>query len=388
MIEAPLPINEHLRLKELYSLELLDTPYEEEFDEIVKIASKICNAPMSIVTLLDSQRQWFKAKYGIENLNMARNMSFCAHTILGDGLMEVPDALDDERFYDNPAVTDSPNIRYYAGMPLVTNRGYKIGALCVIDTKPRNLDAGQLESLETLARQVMRIVELRIKIKQMKELTRVKNKIISIIGHDVRNPLSSIKNILQMIELGLISGDSEEKFLKMASEQVDNTISMVNNLSDWGKLNLVSNTSKEPKLLPLYQITDKCIKGLVLNIDQKNNIVRNETSDEIYTRIDENSLAFILRNLITNANKFTENGTIVIKNNRQTISICDTGVGMTKDQIESLRTQGQVNSTSGTSNEGGTGLGLMLIKEFLNKVKSEMFIDSAVGKGTCIHIKL
>jgi len=387
MIAAPIPANEEKRLQELYSLELLDTPYEEEFDEIVRIASKICNAPMSVVTLLDSQRQWFKAKVGNLGSETKRDVSFCGHAIMGDGIMEIPNALDDERFVDNPLVTNNPNIRFYAGMPLVTQRGYKIGTLCVIDTVPRNLDEDQLESLETLARQVMRIIELRVKVRELNELTNVKNKIISIIGHDVRNPLASVKNILQMKEMGFIKGDDEDRFLKMAQEQVDNTISMVGNLAEWGKLNLTtSNTEIKP--LPLHDITEACIKGLTLNINDKNNVVKNETSKSIFTKIDENSLSFILRNLITNANKFTDGGTITIKNNRQTISVCDTGVGMTKEQIEALRTQGQVSSTAGTSNEGGTGLGLMLIKDFLRKIKSEMFIDSVVDKGTCIHIKL
>ncbi len=387
MVAAPLPANEEIRLQELYNLELLDTPYEEEFDEIVRIASKICNAPMSVVTLLDSQRQWFKAKTGNLGAETPRSVSFCGHAIMGDTIMEIPNALDDERFFDNPLVTETPNIRFYAGMPLVTQRGYKIGTLCVIDTVPRHLDEGQLESLETLARQVMRIIELRVKVRELNELTNVKNKIISIIGHDVRNPLASVKNILQMKEMGFIKGDDEEKFLKMASEQVDNTISMVSNLAEWGRLNLTGHTG-EIRPLPLHAITDGCIKGLTLNIEDKKNTIKNETSENIFTKIDENSLSFILRNLITNANKFTDDGTITIKNNRQTISVCDTGTGMTKAQIETLRTQGQVTSTAGTHNEGGTGLGLMLIKDFLRKIKSEMFIDSEVGKGTCIHIKL
>ncbi|HVX52337.1 MAG TPA: GAF domain-containing protein [Chitinophagaceae bacterium] len=235
MVAAPIPANEEKRLQELYSLELLDTPYEEEFNEIVRIASKICNAPMSIVTLLDSHRQWFKAKVGNLPPETSRSVSFCGHAIMGDGVMEVPNALHDERFYDNPLVTENPNIRFYAGMPLVTQRGYKIGTLCVIDTVPRNLDEDQLESLQTLAKQVMRIIELRVKVRELNELTKVKNKIISIIGHDVRNPLASIKNILQMKEMGFIKGDDEAKFLKMAAEQVDNTISMVSNLAEWGQ---------------------------------------------------------------------------------------------------------------------------------------------------------
>lgn len=387
MIAAPIPANEQKRLQELYSLELLDTSYEEEFDEIVRIASKICNAPMSVVTLLDSQRQWFKAKVGMEEDETGRDVSFCGHAIMGEGVMEIPNALNDERFYDNPLVTGSPSIRFYAGMPLVTQRGYKIGTLCVIDTVPRNLDEDQMESLQTLAKQVMRIIELRVKIRELNEITNVKNKIISIIGHDVRNPLASVKNILDMNAMGFFKGEDQDKFLKMASEQVDNTISMVSNLAEWGRLNLTTQ-GNEIRPLPLRAITDDCIKGLALNIQEKDNKVRNETSETIFTKIDENSLRFILRNLITNANKFTDSGVITIRNNRQKISICDTGIGMTQAQIDSLRNQGQVTSTTGTNNENGTGLGLMLIKDFLRKIKSDMFIDSEVDKGTCIHIKL
>lgn len=387
MIAAPIPANEEKRLQELYSLELLDTPYEEEFDEIVRIASKICNAPMSIVTLLDSQRQWFKAKVGNLPGETGRDVSFCGHAIMGDGIMEIPNALDDERFVDNPLVTSNPNIRFYAGMPLVTQRGYKIGTLCVIDTVPRNLDEDQLESLETLGRQVMRIIDLRVKVRELNELTEVKNKIIGIIGHDVRNPIASIKNILDMREQGYIKKEDEDMFLKMANEQAGNTISMVSNLAEWGKLILAGN-GNEIKPLPLHAITDNCIKGLALNLNDKNNVIKNETAETIFTKIDENSLGFILRNLITNANKFTENGTITIKSNRQMISVCDTGIGMTKAQIDALRNQGQVNSTAGTNNEGGTGLGLMLIKDFLRKIKSDMFIDSEPGKGTCVNVKL
>lgn len=387
MIAAPIPANEQKRLQELYSLELLDTSYEEEFDEIVRIASKICNAPMSVVTLLDSQRQWFKAKVGMEQDETGRDVSFCGHAIMGEGVMEVPNALTDERFHNNPLVTGSPSIRFYAGMPLVTQRGYKIGTLCVIDTVPRNLDEDQMESLQTLAKQVMRIIELRVKLRELNELTNIKNKIISIIGHDVRNPLASVKNILDMNAMGFFKGEDQEKFLKMAAEQVDNTISMVGNLAEWGRLNFTA-VGTEIRPLPLRAITEDCIKGLALNIQEKDNLVKNETSETIFTKIDENSLRFILRNLITNANKFTDSGVITIRNNRQKVSVCDTGIGMTKAQIDSLRNQGQVSSTTGTNNENGTGLGLMLIKDFLHKIKSDMFIDSEVDKGTCIHIKL
>jgi len=386
MVAAPMPVNEQKRLQALYNLELLDTPYEEEFEEIVRIASRICNTPISTVTLIDSSRQWFKSKLGLSDPETGRDVSFCGHAIMDDKIFEVPNALADERFFDNPFVTGMPNIRFYAGMPLVTQRGYKIGTLCVIDRIPRNLDPEQVESLETLARQVMRIIELRVKVKELNELTNVKNKIISIIGHDVRNPLGSVKNILQMREMGYITGKDEDKFLKMAEEQVEHTISMVSNLAEWGRLT-VATQSDDMHMVNLHVLVDDCIKGLALNIEGKNNMVVNQTAESMQTRIEENSLRFILRNLITNANKFTDNGTITIKSNINTVSVCDTGVGMTPEQIQTLQTQGQLNSTAGTNNEGGTGLGLMLIKDFLGKIKCDMLVESAPGKGTCLHIK-
>ena len=120
MIAAPIPADEHLRLRKLYESDLLDTPNETEFDDIVRLASQICQMPISLISLVDANRQWFKAKVGLNVEETGRDISFCGHAISQLDIFEVPDARVDERFHDNPLVTDFPSIRFYAGVPLVT----------------------------------------------------------------------------------------------------------------------------------------------------------------------------------------------------------------------------------------------------------------------------
>ena len=388
MIPAPIPADEIQRLRELYSLELLDTPYEREFDDIVRIASKICNTPISTITLIDSNRQWFKAKIGTEDNNDPRSITFCGHAIMDNKIMVVPNALNDERFFDNPLVTDDPpSIRYYAGMPLVTQSGYKIGSLCVIDRIPRTLDEDQLFTLETLATQVMRLIELRVKFKELKQLADVKNRIISVIGHDIRNPLGSIKSTLELKQMGLLHLNEEEMIFNRLSTQVDTTMGMLANLAEWGKLDFMPRKSTINSL-NLYEITDDCLEELSVDLEIKGNEANNKTDSVLYSALDKNALHFILRNIITNANKFTDNGVITITNTPNSITIADTGMGMGQKQIETLLKGNSFTSTNGTKNEIGTGLGLTLVKDFLSKIDGHITIESEPGNGTRVNIML
>jgi len=167
MKKAPLPKNEQERLKALYSYEILDTEFEKEFDELVKLASHICNTPISLVSLISENRQWFKAKLGLDFRETDRDIAFCAHAIPNNDLMIVENATEDERFFDNPLVTESPDIKFYAGIPLTTPEGFNLGTLCVMDNKPGSLDEVQKQALKTLAAQVITQLELRIKIKKL-----------------------------------------------------------------------------------------------------------------------------------------------------------------------------------------------------------------------------
>lgn len=160
---------ERNRLNELYHYSILDTEEEQDFNDLVKLASQICEVPISMISLVDDTRQWFKAKIGIAITETPREIAFCGHVIQGDDMFIVNDASKDPRFLENPLVTSEPFIRFYAGVPLVTSRGYKLGTLCVIDKKPNDLTSYQKSVLELLSNQVMKLLELRLSIRQLKE---------------------------------------------------------------------------------------------------------------------------------------------------------------------------------------------------------------------------
>ncbi len=160
MAAARLPDNEKERLKALRELEILDTEPEPALDALVRTASLICKAPVSLISLVDGERQWFKANYGLDGVSETpRDVAFCAHAILGNELFEVPDAGADPRFVDNPLVTERPDIRFYAGAPLTLSSGARVGTLCVMDYVPRQLAAEQREALLQLSAAASRVLE-------------------------------------------------------------------------------------------------------------------------------------------------------------------------------------------------------------------------------------
>jgi GAF domain-containing protein len=151
----PTPENEVERLNALRGYGILDTHPEERFDDLTWLAASICGTPMSALSLVDESRQWFKSKVGLEMPQTAREVAFCGHAIMSPELLLVPDASQDPRFAANPLVLGEPHIRFYAGAPLADPHGFHLGALCVIDRVPRQLNTLQLESLRILSRQAM-----------------------------------------------------------------------------------------------------------------------------------------------------------------------------------------------------------------------------------------
>src|SRR4051812_40940587 len=205
-MQAALPDNEIDRLAALYSLDILDSRPEQDFDDIVGLASNVCDVPMSLVSLVDADRQWFKARLGTDLVETSRDLSFCAHAILGRDLLVVPDATKDARFADNASVDQDGGIRFYAGAPLVTTDGYALGTLCVMDNTPRKLDNEQLQALRALARQVTSQIELRRHAvalanttARLQELERRKDDLAGLVGGDLRAPLRLISTYLQKL---------------------------------------------------------------------------------------------------------------------------------------------------------------------------------------------
>ncbi|MGZ8983392.1 MAG: diguanylate cyclase domain-containing protein [Methylotenera sp.] len=159
---APIPTNEKERLAALKKYNILDTEPDAALDAMVQLASYICQTPIAAISLIDENRQWFKAISGLDATETSRDVAFCAHTILHNETMIVPDAQQDERFVDNPLVTSTPNIRFYAGVPLVASGGQHLGTLCVIDRIPRELSQEQLNAINILASNIMAHLDLRL----------------------------------------------------------------------------------------------------------------------------------------------------------------------------------------------------------------------------------
>jgi signal transduction histidine kinase len=384
-MKAGIPVNENLRLADLYQYDVLDTPAEEEFEHLVKLASHICSVPISLISLIDAERQWFKARLGITEAETPRDISFCSHGILNDDLFMVPDAANDDRFADNPMVTGSHGIRFYAGVPLTSQDGNNLGMLCVKDTVPRNLTTDQQEALVMLGKQVVKQLEMRLKNQELERITQAQRRIISIIAHDVRSPLGSIVSLFQLYQKKMIDPDRFDNFLNVSSTQLHSTMTLLENLVAWGNIQLQPQ-SLTTGAISLKDVVDKVFTELTGQTNLKENRLVNQVSESVMLTMDENVLSFILRNLLTNANKFTDKGSITVEGfnieKKVIIHVTDTGIGMPATMCERLFLSKEKFSRRGTQNESGSGLGLVLIKEFVEKARGSIAVKSTEGKGS------
>jgi anti-sigma regulatory factor (Ser/Thr protein kinase) len=193
---------ERARLAALRRYRILDTEPERSFDDLALLASHICGTPMALITLVDEHRQWFKARVGVTVAETSRAVSFCAHAIRQHDLFVVPDATQDERFRDNALVTSDPNIRFYAGAPLVTPDGHALGTLCVVDQLPRTLAPEQLQALSALRRQVQAQLELRRNLMELQraltERDRAESEQLQLIG-ELRHAHANVQRLSGLI---------------------------------------------------------------------------------------------------------------------------------------------------------------------------------------------
>ena len=398
MVPPVIPSDDKQRLKELHSYGVLDTMYEEEFNDVVRLAARLCQMPIAMISLVDKKRLWFKAKIGINDVELPREISFCAHVVASDlNFFEVQDALQDQRFEDNPWVKEEPNVRYYAAVPLINKNGYKMGTLCVYDHQPNSLDEDQQYTLKILAKQVVKLLEHRLvnrKMEQQQEKLQVQmdlqNRILSIIAHDVRNPIHAVKSIIELSNRKVLAQQQANELMGMAGKQIDGTLELLNNLIDWGSMQM-RGKGFETEKVHLRTLVSNMYKTFEVIASLKSNIMVNLVDEDLFIVSDINALRFILRNLISNANKFTKEGVITVfaqrdQQNQIAISITDTGVGMSEETRHQLFDAEKYQSASGTGNEKGSGLGLVLTKDFVSAFGGTIRVESKLGKGTSVYL--
>jgi len=187
MKRPAIPQNEAERLHALRALQILDSSHEERFDRVTRLARRLFGVPISLVSLIDEDRQWFKSAQGLDVPETSRDVSFCGHAINQTGLFIVPDVLDDERFHDNPLVTDAPNIRFYAGYVLKIRQGINIGTLCLIDSKPREMDEEDRQLLQDLGEMIEQEIKS-IQLATLDELTSISNRrgFMTLVDHSLK----------------------------------------------------------------------------------------------------------------------------------------------------------------------------------------------------------
>ena len=196
--------DEQARLADLRRYKILDSAPEQRFDDLALLASQICGAPMALITLVDADRQWFKARIGVDASETPRSISFCAHAMRQPEIFVIPDALQDERFRENPLVTGEPHIRFYAGASLVSREGQPLGTLCVADSVPRTLTADQAAALDALRRQAQSQLELRRNLFELQTALEARDRAEEVqrgLVLELRSALDEVNKLSELIPL-------------------------------------------------------------------------------------------------------------------------------------------------------------------------------------------
>lgn len=398
MIVPQKPNNEFERLQALKSYGVLDTFSEREYDQLTAIASEICGCKMSLISLLDEDRQWFKARVGLDVSETARELAFCAHAILEPKkTLIVPDARVDERFHDNPLVTGDPHLAFYAGVPLVNEEGYSLGTLCVLDSEPKQLTDSQVTALNALAHQVMALLELRrSKMALEKTLSRLeeKNKELEqfafIAAHDLKSPLNGISSLTD----ALISNHGEKlhedgvRMLNAIRGSTHQLSSLISGLLDYYRLDgsVAELNSPVTRVALETQIMDLFGGDPGVEIQFSNDIEVINTHGPI--------LLQVLLNLVSNAIKYSDKPNTIVKidiKERQDayiVSVADNGAGIDSRFHDKLFQLFETFASADRFGKRGNGIGLATVKKLINRAGGTIQFFSEKGKGTTFEFTM
>ena len=354
------------RIKSLKKYDILDTPPDGSFDRITKLAAELLNVPIAIVTLVDTDRIWFKSRYGLDVQQIGHDPGLCASAILSDDLYEVVDARTDPRTLANPLVASEFGLRFYAAVPLKVKDGHNLGTLCVIDKHPKHLTDIQKKTLQYLADILVDQLELRLAARTAKYQ---QNQVLSIAAHDLKNPLTTLS---VWAELARDAKNDPQQLEKMLDKIKDAGVKMNRLVNDL----LESARNEAGKVQLRFAKID--IAGIVEKVVATNQVLANNKKIKLhfnadtrpYVNADEDRLTEIADNLINNAIKYSPGEknifvSLTEENELAFLRIRDEGQGFTEEDKKLLFQRFVKLSAEPTGGESSTGLGLSIVKSLV-----------------------
>ena len=390
MPAAPLPTNEAERLRNLERYDIMDSASEQAYDDITQLASQICGTPVSLISLVGQDRQWFKSKIGVPETmeQTSRDKAFCAYNILDPSQpLVVNDALTDDRFKDNPLTQGDPRVVFYAGAPLVTKEGHALGSLCVIDHEPRQLSPEQIDALQRLSRQVVHLLELRRSLRSTEESQAATQKLYQnlytfthTISHDLKAPLRNIRQFLEIIQEDYsdkLPADGKE-MMGMTIELAEDSRRMIDGVIAYSDAVNDARSEVEPVDLP------ELVEQLKVRIGLPDGCSMTFAGPVEKVQTAPVALKHILQNLITNSIDCgdKEETLITIRCERldgeYKFSVEDNGKGISEQDIKAVFTL----FYSLDKERGSHGVGLSIVTRLVEMLGGEVGVESTLGEGS------
>ncbi|NJX16072.1 GAF domain-containing sensor histidine kinase [Tamlana crocina] len=391
MITPTEPENEKERLEYLKSFSILDTLPEDDYDNITKIATEICDMPVALISLIDDKRQWFKSHHGLDATETPKEYAFCAHAINDPhNVFIIQDARKDERFIGNPLVDGEPAVIFYAGVPLTLENGLPLGTLCVIDHKPNLLSQSQIQSLSALSNQVMKLLELRKNkfllestLQELEEKNHELERFAYVAAHDLKSPLLSITGLANLlVEEYKVKIDGQGiQMLEMIIHSSESLASLIDGLLAYSKSDSVLN--QEASIIKLDEMNTEILE--LFNFDHDVKMTVNSTLPSI--KANKTAIYQILINLVANAIKYNDKEVAEIEisvsetNKKYKFRVKDNGPGIApENQHKIFNIFEKLNSQDRFGREGN-GIGLATVKKLVEKLGGAIKVDSELGHG-------